>query len=408
MGKNISTAKNCFQLLQKVLLDAFQTDAFYFTPPYENLTQIDRGIRTLVWEHYEKRDVRFWSEGKAPAYRLCIIKSNLGFYNLIAFMNTHADPDFISVGPFRDEEISPYYFSQIVRDTNLSTNTLTSMKYFYESLPLVSLSAITNVTRHILSSFFPEFKNISAELLSYSEQTHQLSVNQDLLYEYTEEHSEKYKQCCFSFLSALQKGILEDAQTALKEFLQTANMTTVHNMLAYKKNLHMLNHYCHMALLRTTVHPAHILRLSGNLSSKIDGISSQTKLAYVPYDICHKYCLLVKNYANPEYSKLTRDVMDYIQLHLDEELSLSLLADFFQKNASALSRAFKQDTGISLTNYIHQRRIEESIRYFNTTDMSVSEVAVAVGIPDFAYFSKLFHKQIGCSPREYRNRNFEI
>ena len=404
MDKNISAIQSCFQLLQKVLLDAFQTDAFYFTPPYKNLTQIDRGIRTLVWADYEKKERRFWSEDNSPVHRLYIIKSNLGFYNLIAFMNTKAAPDFISIGPFRDEEISPYYFSQILKDTNLSGSTLSSMKFFYENLPLVSLSAITNVAQNILSSFFPEFKDISAKLLSYSEHTHQLSVNQDLLYEYTEEHSEKYKQSCFSFLSALQKGAVEEAHKALKDFLQTANLNTVQNVLSYKKILHMLNHYCHMALLDTTVHPAHVLRLSGSLSAKIDGISSQTKLTYVPYDICHKYCLLVKNYANPKYSRLTRNVIDYIQLHLEEELSLSLLARHFEKNASALSRAFKQDTGIRLTNFIHQRRIEESLRYFNTTNMSVSEVALAVGIPDFAYFSKLFHKQIGCSPRDYKNK----
>lgn len=404
MDKSRTNAQNCFQLLQKVLQDAFQTDTFYFTPPYKNLTQIDRGIRTLVWEHYENRDIRFWSDGQPPAHRLCIIKSNLGFYNLIAFMSSSAQPDFISIGPFRDEEISPHFFSQILKDTKLSGTTLSSMKYFYESLPLASLTAISNVTQHILTSFFPEFKNITAELLSYSEQTHKLSVNQDLLHEYTEEHSEHYKKSCFSFLNSLKKGNLNEAQENLKEFLQIANLTTVRNVLTYKKNLHMLNNYCHLALLETAIHPAHILRLAGNLDAKIDGISSQTKLAYVPYDICHKYCLLVKNYANPQYSKLTRNVTDYIQLHLEEELSLSLLAAYFQKNASALSRTFKQDTGISLTHYIHQCRIEESIRYFNTTDMSVSEVAVAVGIPDFAYFSKLFHRQIGCSPKQYRSK----
>ena len=50
-------------------------------------------------------------------------------------------------------------------------------------------------------------------------------------------------------------------------------------------------------------------------------------------DICRKYCLLVKNFANPKYSKLTRDVIDYIRLHLEEELSLKYLADVFEKNA---------------------------------------------------------------------------
>jgi len=83
-------------------------------------------------------------------------------------------------------------------------------------------------------------------------------------------------------------------------------------------------------------------------------------------------------------------------------LSLNLLADHFDKNPSVLSNAFSKDMGISLTSYIQQTRIQAAVRLFNTTDMTVSEVATAVGYQDFSYFSKLFTKHVGCSPRVYR------
>ena len=128
-----------------------------------------------------------------------------------------------------------------------------------------------------------------------------------------------------------------------------------------------------------------------------------TKLEQMTNEICHKYCLLVKNYANPDSSRLTKDVITYIQLHLDEELSLSHLATHFKKNASVLSNTFSKETGQTLTKFIHQTRIQEAIRLFNTTNLSVSEVALTVGYPDFSYFSKVFSKTVGCSPREYRS-----
>ena len=95
--------------------------------------------------------------------------------------------------------------------------------------------------------------------------------------------------------------------------------------------------------------------------------------------------------------------MNYVGLHLEEELTLSKIADLFQKNASALSNSFSKETGTSLTQYIHQMRIQEALRLFNTTEMSVSDVAVAIGFQDFAYFSKIFRKVVGCSPRDYKN-----
>ena len=134
---------------------------------------------------------------------------------------------------------------------------------------------------------------------------------------------------------------------------------------------------------------------------KIEAAGNRNSLHRLANDICHKYCLLIKNYAFHEYSKSIRAVVNYIHLHLDEDLSLSLIATHFKKNASSLSSAFSKEVGMSVTNYIHQARIKEAILYFNTTKMSVSEVAVAVGFQDFAYFSRLFHKQIGCSPRDY-------
>ena len=94
--------------------------------------------------------------------------------------------------------------------------------------------------------------------------------------------------------------------------------------------------------------------------------------------------------------------MDYINLHLEDELSLQQLAAHFNKNASSLSHSFTLEAGCSLTVYIQQTRIQAALKLFHTTDMSVSEVATAVGYQDFSYFSKVFSRHVGCSPRAYR------
>ena len=141
--------------------------------------------------------------------------------------------------------------------------------------------------------------------------------------------------------------------------------------------------------------------------TKIDSITTMEKLEQMLKEICHKYCLLVKNYANRDYSKLTKDVINYIELHLEEELSLSYLAEHFGKNASNLSHSFSKETGISLTKFIHQKRIREAVRLLKTTDFSVSDVAIMVGYQDFSYFSKVFSQQIGHSPRAFRKMSKE-
>ncbi len=404
MKKKNDTIQNCFQLLKGVLHDAFQTDVLLFEPPYGDLNQIDRGMRAMIWPEHNPNVNQLWGASSVLTYKYYVVKSNLGFYNLIALVKIGEEPTFITVGPFRDEDISPHYFSSIIKKTNLASSVIRSMKQYYESIPLVPLEPIINVTKRIIAAYIPAYVNVTEKFVRYSEFENKIFVNQELLRNYSRDISEQYQEKLVAFTEELKTGSLDAAQTALKNFLHVVQSNSLKNEYIYEKFLHVFNSYCHRALLETTVHPSYILMLANQISNKISSLTSKTKLMYMPYDICHKYCLLVKNYANPGYSKITRDVMTYIRMHFDEDLSLSYLANYFQKNASTLSNTFSKDTGMSVTKFIHQIRINEAIRYFNSTSMSVSEVAIAVGFHDFTYFSRLFHKQIGCSPRVYKRK----
>ena len=190
----------------------------------------------------------------------------------------------------------------------------------------------------------------------------------------------------------------------MERFLEETKLLITKGIHQYKEGLNLLNDYCQMGLLETNIHPTHVLRLATSFRSRIATTTSRAKLEQFPAEICRKYCLLVKNYANQDYSRQVREVVNYIQLHLEEELSLSTLAEHFCKNASVLSNIFSKEIGQSLTKFIQQTRMQEAIRLFNTTDMSVSEVALAVGYQDFSYFSKVFSRHVGCSPKEYQSR----
>ena len=72
-----------------------------------------------------------------------------------------------------------------------------------------------------------------------------------------------------------------------------------------------------------------------------------------------------------------------------------------------LSRRFKQEVGVTLTEYVNQKRIERAEALLKVTELPVSEVAAAVGILDGNYFSRLFRKQTGMSPSKYRNAQKE-
>ncbi len=393
----------CYELLRDVLLDAFNVSTFYFTPPYKDISKIDQGIRATVWTNYNDSNTKVQLSGLSQRKnRLFIIRSNLGFYNVMVFWGENKSPDFISIGPFRDDELSPNYFTQILKESRITPALLQQIRYTYESMPFAQVDAIVNVTKHIVGTYIPEFKEISSELIEYAEQHRPIEVHKDVIEQNFIQFSQQYYEMLSTFLKYLKCGDNARAKKALQLFLHETKLTTNRTMKNYKSLLMALNNYCHMALLQTSIHPSHTLKQAASIAIRVEETSSLARLEQMPNDICHKYCLLVKNYANPAYSRLTKDVIAYIQMHLDEDLSLNLLALTFGKNPSFLSNTFSKETGQSLTKFVQQTRVGEAIRLFNTTDLSVSEVAMSVGYQDFSYFSKVFTKVAGTSPRSYR------
>lgn len=404
MNPDVFNLQKCYELLKAVLMDAFRVEVLMLSYPYDNLRQIDHGIRAMVWGDYSDDNSRHALMTTNETHQLFIIKSNLGFYNVLAYISGGEHPEFISVGPFRDEELSADYYTQIIKEANLSPQQIAGMKQIYERLPLVQADAIIKVTQHIISNFIPEFATIDPRNIQYSEQNRSVNIDTDTIHTYSTEYTEQYKKLLFAFLNKLKTGDFEKSKVAMTAYWEESIFIISQNLHNHKLALHLLNDFCHLALLDTTIHPMHTLKLALSIKLKIENTMSQTKLNQLPNEICRKYCLLVKNYANTEYSKLTREVISYIQLHLEEELSLASVAKHFNRNASVLSNLFSSETKTSLTKFIHQTRIQEAIRLFNTTDMSVSEVALSVGYQDFSYFSKVFSKNIGCSPKEYKRK----
>ena len=95
-------------------------------------------------------------------------------------------------------------------------------------------------------------------------------------------------------------------------------------------------------------------------------------------------------------------VKRYIDLHFKEALTLEQLAEDAHMSKYYLSHASKREYGISPINYMISRRIEESKYLLTETDLSMSQIAQLLGFSSLSYFSQVFHRTQGVSPKEYR------
>lgn len=408
MNKNINNSKTnniekTFSLLHDVLEDCFTTDVLLLDDLNIDSKKVDRGLREMMWEGFSSSEnLPEWFHSLNEQDCFYVIKSNLGFYNFVISIIDGITPNYILVGPFRSEDISASFFEQIMRDAHVPQATMEKAASVYRMLPLVNLQSIISVTKRILIENYKDFSSIEPQIMEFKEETHIIRLDEESIEERLSNSSKEYQKYILLYKDSIIEGNSTDARLHLKNLINSIQLDSIQRIAQKKKIIHVLNELCMFALLTTNIHPKYVLRLFFQMDSVIEQTEDTTRLSYIPYDICHKSCLLVKNHNHPEYSKSTRDIVDYIAFHLDEELSLSLIAEHFSKNASTLSNAFHKETGTTLTEYIKQTKIREAIRLFNTTDMSVSEVSVAIGYTDFAYFSRVFKQVTGISPREYR------
>lgn len=106
--------------------------------------------------------------------------------------------------------------------------------------------------------------------------------------------------------------------------------------------------------------------------------------------------------SNDLHSKMER----YIDEHFKEKISLEKMAEELHANKSYLSRLYKEKQGINISDAILKRKVEAAKEYLRKTDLKIYEVSEKIGFDDTGYFSKVFKKYTGQSPKEYQqNKN---
>lgn len=97
-------------------------------------------------------------------------------------------------------------------------------------------------------------------------------------------------------------------------------------------------------------------------------------------------------------------VKQYIEDHIREKITVGELAELVHINEQHLMRIFKKETGQSLVEYITKERMLLAGELLKNTDHSINFIADCVGCESCSYFTKIFKRYTGFTPREYRQQ----
>ncbi|TYP79791.1 response regulator [Paenibacillus methanolicus] len=101
---------------------------------------------------------------------------------------------------------------------------------------------------------------------------------------------------------------------------------------------------------------------------------------------------------------IVRRVQCYIADHLNETVKREDIADHVHLNQAYLSRLFKKETGVSLTDYMLQERMKLAHELIRGSTIPISDIAKSLGYNNFSYFSKMFKRLYGGTPQQCRRQ----
>jgi len=116
---------------------------------------------------------------------------------------------------------------------------------------------------------------------------------------------------------------------------------------------------------------------------------------------CHKACF---SPLTQHYTKKVHEIIQYLETHTHEPFHTNMICETFFLSYKHLARIFKEETNMTMLSYHTNLRMHEAAKLLRESNLSISEISTYMGYEEPFYFSNVFHKVHGLSPKDYRKR----
>ncbi|MDO5415706.1 MAG: response regulator [Lachnospiraceae bacterium] len=147
-----------------------------------------------------------------------------------------------------------------------------------------------------------------------------------------------------------------------------------------------------------------IFPYTSNIAEQLNHFKSLSDILTWLETFCGKLCRLLNDRKTTRSDMLVEMARAYIEEHYQEKLTLSDISENLNISAGHLSSTFKKLTGTTLSDYIAAVKINRAKELIDTHQYLMYEISDMLGFDNPYYFSKVFKKVTGISPREHENR----
>lgn len=145
--------------------------------------------------------------------------------------------------------------------------------------------------------------------------------------------------------------------------------------------------------------------LSDTYCRQMDSMMRAQDISGLSYKMAIDFCQKVTREGKKTgYSPKIQKLRDYISTHLHEEISLADLSTISSLCSRSLSKKFREMSGVSIADYIHQQKMREAAHLLLHSDYDIAGIADFLNYSSQSYFTKVFHDMYGLTPKQYREQ----
>lgn len=144
--------------------------------------------------------------------------------------------------------------------------------------------------------------------------------------------------------------------------------------------------------------------LSDRYIQRIEEVSAVKELEHLQMEAIFTFASKVQDVQRQSYTTTVTACRNYIYANRFEKITHEEIAKAVQLSPGYLSVLFKKEVGLSVGEYIQKIKIEEAKNLIAYTSASLSEISSLLQFTDQSYFTKIFKKIEGCTPRQYKEK----
>lgn len=378
---------------------------------------IDFGLRQLV--HHENvlnEFLTMWSDQKLNSNTIYKVTDGFSCRYFLMLLPCENEDKLLIIGPFLPQNISHEQILEIAEKFSVLPQEIKLLEGCYYNVPIVQNWLILHTAVNVFgetvwgsgSAF--DIVDVSEELISPVTVLSTDNIGgkeRDVIFEM--QHMESRYAFENELIEMVSRGQSNRAALMIQSFTANTFERRVANPLRNIKNYCIIcNTLFRKAAEQGGVHPIYLDRISSDFARRNELLSDVESARNLMSEMIYSYCRLVRKHSTKQYSSPIQKAMAYIDADLSGDLSLHALAAAQGISNSYLSALFKKETGQTVTDYVNQKRVNRASHLLGTTKLQIQTIAQHCGISDVNYFSKIFKKYTGMTPKEYRKKNQHI